>query len=132
MNQVIEIERDADGIRMATLELLQEQFDLGDAARPEERAKRSRNPKRPRTLSPGYYEHACYLGELEQLLSLAGGAGGLAPIENLRGILAVKSARAEFERKHPPCRHCGAPNVDGAIFCRKCNGELKPRKQQRA
>jgi hypothetical protein len=108
------VERDHEGIRQAALEMLEESLDAEGRERIEKVAQQSDDPERilaasrKRTLPAGYYMWLEYIGELEKQLS-AGVAISESdlPAADVAGLLALKSAREEFGRNHPPCRGCG-------------------------
>lgn len=115
---MIAVAQDAEGLRIAAIELLDEAFEAPERERIERIAEMSSNPEEvlrasapKRSLSPGYY---LWLGfvieEVERPLN-----AGIAfreeelTAEELLGLKIMLAAREGFRRKHPPCRRCGTP-----------------------
>lgn len=125
---MIVVRHDYTGLRQAALELLEAEFtqedlerrakniDASDLAQFEKLVPR-------RTLSPGYYEHVSYLVWLKKMQDA--GAGLALTADEVEGLASVKSAYSEFERKHPPCPHCGTlQSWAGSKRCHKCTKEI--------
>jgi hypothetical protein len=132
---VIDISRDYEGLRMAAMEFLQEEFvasalerSLSDAVDDPniENKERLLQDVHSRTLADGYFERLRYLAWLDSTLEF-GASAGLSPLLNdeIEGLRVLRSARAEFFRKHPPCPSCGELNKAGAKSCRSCRKEFK-------
>ena len=123
---MIEIVRDAEGVRMALEEIFEEDFvrarvereSAGANAETKERMQRQ-IPKR--TLSPGYYAFAEHLRSLddERRAGIIFRVGDLAAFE-ARGLVALDRARSEFEHRHPACSGCGVRQENR--FGRECSG----------
>jgi NADH pyrophosphatase NudC (nudix superfamily) len=58
-----------------------------------------------RSFAEGYYDRVGYLLELESYLALQMRQD--LDMDELRGLVAIAGARAEFARTHPPCSGCG-------------------------
>jgi hypothetical protein len=83
-----------------------------------------------RTLAPGWYDRVSYFLDLDERIKLGLGPESLlgAEVECLR-VLA--RARAEFQREHPACIHCGELQLER--FAEQCFGCGKnPRKAEAA
>lgn len=113
---MIVVSQDAEGLKTAAMELLEEEFERPNREALERVAAQSADPEAvlrgapaPRTLSPGYYMFLGYVVEaIEQPLE-AGVTFTIAELDSgeLLALRALKEARAEFRRKHPPCGRCG-------------------------
>jgi NADH pyrophosphatase NudC (nudix superfamily) len=99
------VSRDADGIQAAAVELMEEGL-----MRPE-------SVGQDRKLSPGYYARVIYLIWLQR--SLEAGAKLELMADEVDGIAALASAKAEFGQEHPACGNCGQPQY--TRFARKCH-----------
>jgi len=124
---MIAVAEDAQGLRQAYLEMLEESLDAPERERNERFAEMAANREallrelpNKRTLSPGYYRWIGYIQEsIEMPLEC-----GVTILESeldadeLVGLAALRSARSEFRRLHPPCAGCGRslPSADD----RKC------------
>jgi len=133
VQSAIDVERDTVGLQLAVRELFEETFaeesvratleQLADDAEARERVM-AELPQR--TLSPGYYGRGAYLLELDA--AIGAGVQYSAQIltrSDVMGLLAIKRARAEFERDHPGCPRCGA-RQDNRFTpkCRRCQLQL--------
>jgi ribosomal protein L40E len=125
----IRVENDPEGVRIALVELFEESFFLmgeDDLGGDTESLARLRDNLPPRTLSPGYYDHARYLLELGY--SMEAGVQYTADTlsrTDVRGLQALARAHATFNAKHPSCSRCGArQDSDFAPNCRKCGVEF--------
>lgn len=125
------IENDYRGLEIAAGELLEEwllhqqreQSRASIAAAKNREAAAKSFAAAKRGLPAGYYKRAVYLFELEDLAD-AGFQPRLAC--QILGLGAVHRARGEFEQKHPPCTHCGAPLTNAVAFsCWKCRKPIK-------
>lgn len=115
---MIAVSQDAEGIRLAALELMEESLDAPERERALRAAELTANPEETmakiepqRKLSVGYYLWLQFIVEaIETPLEYGVGfrEADLAADE-LAGLLVVRNARAEFRREHPPCRGCGRP-----------------------
>src|SRR5581483_9396249 len=96
---VIAVPHDAEGLRQAALELLEESLES------EERERIER------------------LAEIEQPMS-AGLSFRAADLdaEEMAGLRALHEARSDFRKAHPPCRVCGRPLHDSGFssMCEAC------------
>jgi hypothetical protein len=128
----IDVTRDAEGLRQAITELLEQGFAQGRVARSlddsdDDGRERIFGSLPPLTLSPGYYKRAEYLLWLEKCKK-SGLASGDFSLAEADGLMAVAEARAEFERNHPPCGVCGAlQDSPFAPSCHKCGTEFARR-----
>ncbi|MCU1307118.1 MAG: hypothetical protein JWN45_1813, partial [Acidobacteriaceae bacterium] len=75
-------------------------------------------------LSPGYFLRVEYLVYLEGMMK-AGAKFDLFADE-VEGLRALQSARAEFEREHPACSGCGTNQYSAfATRCHACGAQFK-------
>jgi hypothetical protein len=124
-----DVTRDAEGLRQAINELLEQGFAHGRVARSlddsdDDGRERISGSLPPLTLSPGYYRRAEYLLWLEKCKK-TGLASGDFSLSESDGLMAVAEARAEFERGHPPCGVCSAlQDSPFATSCHKCGTEF--------
>ncbi len=128
----VSIERDADGLQLAVRTLFEESLrrhrldELTDRISAKE-AERIRADEPLREISPGYYTRAGYLLELANTLEL----GISFPPDcftqaDIAGMVAVKRARLEFEREHPPCPRCGERQDNPhQTKCHACSQKLR-------
>lgn len=129
---MIDVTRDAEGLRQALSELLEESFararvtrSLDDSS--EECAERIYRSLPPLTLSPGYYKRAQYLLMLEKLKEAGLLSSGFTLSES-EGLIALAEARSAFERNHPPCGVCSAfQDSQFETSCRKCGTQFMKR-----
>jgi hypothetical protein len=110
----VSVAKDFSGLKQAALELLEEARSAPERERLEWLAQRSANPNEilqasesNRTLSEGHYLRVAYLCELSEFLSMGVQLSFDLDMTELRGMLSIAAARAEFDRAHPPCRGCG-------------------------
>jgi hypothetical protein len=115
---MIAVAQDAEGLRQAAAELLEDELDAPQREKNEKLAEQSGDPelvlrasRSKRTLSPGYYMWLDFVVlAIEEPL-----AAGIVLNESrldadeLLGLQIVRQARAEFRRNHPPCQGCGTP-----------------------
>ncbi len=116
--QYIEISSDVGGLRIAAAEMFEESLDAGQREKNERVAAMSSDPElvlraapSTRTLTPGYYLWLVYVIEtiwepMEDGISISASELDADEIQTLH---ILRQARAEFQRKHPPCNGCGAP-----------------------
>ena len=113
--RAISVAGDFRGLKQAALELMEEARmapvrerleRLADVAANRDEVLRGSGVSR--SLAEGYYARVAYLLELETFLSMCSQPGFSLGMAELRGMLSIRSARAEFDRTHPPCRGCGA------------------------
>jgi len=128
---VIAVPHDAEGLRQAALELLEESLESEERERIERLAEGAANAeamraslRAKRTLSPGYYIWLGFLlEEIEQPMS-AGLSFRAADLdaEEMAGLRALHEARSDFRKAHPPCRVCGRPLHDSGFssMCEAC------------
>jgi hypothetical protein len=109
----LNVEKDSDGIRMATLELMEETLDRDEFTRVERIAMQAEDPAAvlaaaapKRKFSPGYYLWVGYLLGLEAEMQAGVAVAAALAGADVIGLLAVRDARIEFERAHPRCG-CG-------------------------
>ena len=109
----IYVERDGEGLRLALLELFEEEFGRARIERLMANANEATQqrlidalPKR--TLSPGYYAWCFHLLRLEseKEAGLQLDPAVLSAFEGA-GMRTLVGARADFRAKHPPCSRCG-------------------------
>lgn len=128
--------KDAAGMRTAFLELLEEARREPGRRRTERTAEHAANREEilasldgvaegdGRTLADGYYDWAGYVSWLATRLE-----GGLVSAAGMTeneaaGIEALRAAKAEFAREHPPCPHCGWPmEASYSMRCVECGKE---------
>lgn len=118
MTRGIDPRSDAGGLEQAALELMEEALDAPERARLERLAAvaangeaiLSRLPQR-RTLSPGYYQWIAYVqSEIVEPMEMGVTfTDGNLRSEEMIALVALRRARGEFRRLHPPCRGCGTP-----------------------
>jgi len=115
---MIAVAQDAEGLRTAAFELMEEAFDAPQREKNEALAERSENaesvlsaaePKR--TLSPGYYLWLEYVAEEIAEPLEAGLTFDAARLDHdeVMALSILRQARAKFQRMHPPCSGCGKP-----------------------
>ena len=113
---MIAVSQDAEGLRAAALELMEEALDapqreaneqLADYAAEPEQLRGAAQPKR--TLSPGYYMWLGYVAEVIEQPLKAGIAFRDADLgaDEIMALTILSEARAKFRRLHPPCNGCG-------------------------
>src|SRR5882724_3986395 len=130
----IAIARDYDGLKQAALEMLEEERSSEHRQRVERQAATAANGEAmlaalgtERTLADGYYMRIGYLLELESMIhaGLHFEAKEMA-MSKVRGLIAIESARAEFDRLHPRCRGCGT-RLDDTLdnVCGDCRMRVK-------
>lgn len=128
----IDITRDAEGLRIALSELLEESFARARVMRSlessdDDSSDRIHRSLPPLTLSPGYYKRAQYLLLLEKLKETGLIASGYTLSES-EGLIALAEARAAFERSHPPCGLCSAyQDSQFETSCYKCGTQFLKR-----
>ena len=114
---VVSVAKDFSGLKQAALELLEEERSAPARERVERQAQGAPNSNEilqtlqasasRRTLAEGYYARVGYLVELESFLRMGVQLSFDLDMTELRGMLSIAAARAEFDRAHPPCRGCG-------------------------
>jgi hypothetical protein len=121
---VIDVWKDAEGVRMALEEIFESDFvrsRIRDEGASQETIERMERLVPPRTLAWGYYrfgEHLLHLEALQQA-GIGPAAGDLAACE-ADGLLALRRARTAFEARHPACNSCGERQQNR--FGRECPG----------
>jgi hypothetical protein len=133
IGRVIDVSRDYEGLRIAAGELFEEEF-IADGIRIDaddpnlDNIERLLRDQTVRTVAEGYFERLRYLLWLESTLEF-GAPAGLSPLlrDEVEGMRAVRSARAEFSRRHPSCPNCGELNNASAFSCRGCGKDLRKR-----
>jgi hypothetical protein len=128
---MIAVAQDAEGLRRAYVELLEESMDAPERERNERLAEMAANPEallnstpERRTLSPGYYGWVRYLQEAIEGPLECGVAIPESQLiaEEVEGLAALRAGRMEFRQKHPPCRGCGKPLADASFkMCGDCD-----------
>ncbi|HLJ87762.1 MAG TPA: hypothetical protein VKZ53_13130 [Candidatus Angelobacter sp.] len=129
---MITVSQDHDGVRMAAVELFEQQLHSQDADRALANASISGEiddallaklcPNS--NLSPGYRDFVVYMLWLKSMMH-AGVQFHLTDGE-AEGLRAIEAARQEFVGKHPPCRYCGAFQYSTvSMRCHKCRKELR-------
>lgn len=115
---MIVVSQDAEGLRIAALELMEEALDAPQREANEKLADYVDDPEQlrgateaKRTLSPGYYIWLGYVAErIQQPLEAGIEIRHEDLYEDEIVTLAILSeARAKFRRMHPPCSGCGKP-----------------------
>ena len=126
----IAVENDRDGIRMAAFELMEETLSCEDLARVERIAAQSEDPAAvmaaaapKRQFSPGYYLWVEYLLGLESEMQMGVTIAATLAGADVVGLLAVREARQEFERKHPRCRCGRALKNEWDKMCPECSAQ---------
>jgi len=127
---VIVISQDEQGLRLAAAEMLEDAFEAPQREENERIAAMSSDPEAvlratlpKRSLSPGYYLWLVFLIEAVEQPMEAGVVMSEAHLgaEELLGLQVLRGARAEFRRKHPPCRRCGTPlRYEHQETCNEC------------
>lgn len=118
--------RDEEGLRIAAAELFEEAFEAPQRAKNAELAEDegSTPAKDTRTLSEGYY---LWLNSVLLTLEKPMEAGAQFReeslwAEELATLMILREARAEFRRKHPPCRGCGKLlSFESQALCADCH-----------
>jgi hypothetical protein len=134
---MIAVAQDEEGLRQAARELLEDAFNAPVRERNAKIAEQSADPELvlraghpERALSPGYYMWLGYVAEeIEQPLE-AGVSFGSADLlaDELLALNVLKEARAEFRKKHPPCRGCNKPLPnEWDKMCNDCQREAAAR-----
>ncbi len=110
----VSVAKDFSGLKQAALELLEEARSAPERERVERLAQGAPNSNEilqasgsKRSLAEGYYARVAYLFELAAFLDMGVQLRFDLDMTELRGMLSVAAARAEFDRAHPPCRGCG-------------------------
>lgn len=122
------------GLSMASLEVaIDEFFEEGYAYQvnqreiddtPEElRPQAIRDMLPERSQQDGVYTWVRYLVWLDSVRDLAPELR-LTAVE-VQGLQLYRRCRAQFQRTHPPCSHCGMPNGEEEYRCHNCMKELK-------
>jgi hypothetical protein len=115
---MIAVTQDAEGLRAAALEMMEEALDAPQREANENLAEFTADPEQllaaaapKRTLSPGYYMWLGYIAEAIAQPLEAGIAFRDADLgaDELAGLTILSEARAKFRRMHPPCGGCGKP-----------------------
>lgn len=121
---MIDVARDAEGVRMALEALFEEEFvraRIEREGRDEATRERMECQVPGRELSPGYYrwgEHLLRL-DAERQAGVALDAGRLSALE-CDGMVALERARGKFRYDHPACSGCGTQQE--SRFSPKCGG----------
>jgi hypothetical protein len=112
--RAISVAGDFRGLKQAARELMEEARSAPERERIEKLMRHAAAPDGVllatgvnRSLAEGYYSRVGYLLELETFLNMCSNPGFNLNMAELRGILSIRAARAEFDRAHPPCRGCG-------------------------
>ncbi len=113
----VSVAKDFSRLKQAALELLEEARLAPERERIERLAQGAPNTNEilqtlqtsasKRSLAEGYYARVGYLVELESFLRMGVQLSFDLDMAELRGLLSISAARAEFDRAHPPCRACG-------------------------
>ena len=123
---MIDVAQDAEGLRRAAVEKMQETLDESQHNRDGTSEKRLeegsprvhfsptfrlRMTESRRTLSPGYYDWLRYVAEAvdRQLQAGVAFADVHVDADELLAFNVLGEACAEFVKKHPPCRTCSTP-----------------------
>jgi hypothetical protein len=132
VNSAIQVERDAEGIEKALVDLFEESFQRSAIAESMSQAdaetrEHMLESESVRRLSPGYYDRASYLLDLGASLE-AGVTYSAAELtrSDVIGLAALKRAKGCFEREHPQCGACGArQDTRFAPACKGCGAEFQ-------
>jgi hypothetical protein len=134
MTATLQVERDPQGLQMATRELFEEAFfaettkDILKKVGDDEDARERILFDAPvRSLSPGYYNYSAYLLDLGASIEVGAQFTAAALLrDDVIGLQAIRRAKAEFERDHPSCQACGERQHSRfAPECRKCKYKLR-------
>ena len=125
--------RDQLGLKQAAFELLEEAMMAQHRRRIERQLAGGENLERAlaglrmeRTLADGYYAWAAHLFMLDSVRELGAMRPGFLDAAEIDGLAALRSARHQFAREHPPCPHCGAALYDSfAMSCETCQGQIE-------
>lgn len=129
---MIDVGRDAEGVRLALEELFEEDFQRRrlrrsvEGASPETLARLEKTLP-ARALSPGYYRWAWHLLSLEseREAGIALDPARLLGAE-VTGLVALGDARRSFRAKHPECTACGAQQDSKfAPQCINCGAKFR-------
>ncbi|HEY4358277.1 MAG TPA: hypothetical protein VGN16_21200 [Acidobacteriaceae bacterium] len=126
MAQVIQVERDQEGLHEALVGLFEESYQMGAVGSAlrhadEDTRERALSSVEPLKLSPGYYTWSHYLLDLGY--SIAAGAQYSAEMltrADVAGLQTLARAKAKFESDHPACSSCGARQ--DSKLASKCKG----------
>jgi hypothetical protein len=128
--QMFDVMRDLEGVREASLALLEESFirslvSSSYATGTDEAQARMESAVPPREMSPGYYRCADYLMWLEERSTVA--HLELLAFES-DGLVQLKYARNEFGFRHPSCGGCGTRQEQRfSTSCRGCGMKFQRR-----
>jgi hypothetical protein len=109
----IAIERDIEGLQMALREIFEESYIAGANgsiydSQDRDAWQRAEEDTPARSLSPGYYSRAAYLLDLASAIETgAVFSAAMLTRHEVRGLEAVRRAKAAFESEHPSCPGCG-------------------------
>jgi|GEM_PF-1042998 hypothetical protein len=133
--RLIAVTSDAEGLRQAAIELMEESLDAPERERIERLAKTAANGERlleslpqRRTLSPGYYLWLASVIEtvVEPMEAGVSFHSSDLDADEMTTLRAIREARSEFRRMHPPCKGCGKPLADAALErCAECDFVMK-------
>lgn len=131
MVNMIQVERDHEGLHTALVGLFEEAFQksaIEEASRMADKEQRRRmlDELPARELSPGYYTRATYILDLGRALETGVSySADLLTREDVRGLQMLARAKAEFEREHPACGACGARQDNRfSLQCRGCGAKF--------
>lgn len=134
---MIDVARDAIGVRIALEEIFEEDFRRARIAQNVEQSTAETRARieaslPPRTLSPGYYTFAQHLLRLddERRAGISFRSSELAAFE-VNGLLALESARNEYEYRHPACSACGSrQQTRFSAECQGCGAKFRQKKRR--
>jgi hypothetical protein len=135
MEQVVDVARDYQGIRVAVRELFEEMLFEDDDSAQMKAAEHATNADRlfaeigRRSLADGYYVRANYLLDLDLMFDIGIRFELSAlPATDYHGIRAVRIGKSDFERMHPRCPRCSMnQKANKPDKCWKCGEEFKER-----
>ena len=129
----IDVVRDAKGIRLAAIEVLEESFERGRiehamaGANEDTRGRLLASVSRPSSAA-GYLRWCDHLWALEAQGKAGISLAGITAFE-AAGLVAIAEARREWEFKHPECSRCKArQSTRFGTQCEACKAKFAGRK----
>jgi len=130
---VIDVVRDTEGIRLACIEIFEQEFQTGMIQRSleganEQTRERLMRSVPPLTISPGYERAARHLMGLDSQREAGLPMTGLANWEG-NGLVALFEARLAHHAKHPECSRCKVRLVSRFVpECPNCGAKFTRKK----
>jgi hypothetical protein len=125
---MITVSRDYEGLQQAAYELMRVAIegDRSEKIRGDEaNVERMIEDAAPAlTLSDGFYDRARYLLDLEEEMEVVKIEERELLQSDVKGVAAVKRARAQFLQDHPGCGRCGQRNYKHKPKCSGCGEKL--------